>query len=421
MTFPPRPAFVLGASVFGIFAGFGSLVVFSFGVFLKPVSAAFGWSRTQASFAFTLAALTVAAASPFLGRLADRLGPRRVMLPCLAIYAAALAALALVHSLAAYYALYVALGLVGNGTAHLCYARLVSSWFNRSRGAALAAVMAGAAAGAIFIPPLATALIARFGWRPAYLLLAALAIALGLIPAILFLHDPPGQGTAADLPARKSPQQSPRQSPRQSHGYTSLSAARTHVFWLLLSGFFLFSLSVNGCIAHLIPLLTDRSIPAGAAAVAASFLGIFTLAGRLLTGALLDRLPAPPLTAAFFSLAAIGVAILSSAHTPNTAFLAAALTGLGMGAEADVLPYFISRYFGLRSFTEIYGYAFTSYAIAAALGPLLMAWSYDHSRSYLIPTRILAAAMLSAATLLAFLPRNASPLPTEPASLPLAA
>ena len=409
MTLGPRPAHVLGASVFGIFVGFGSLVIFSFGVFLKPVSAEFGWSRTQASLGFTLTALTVAAASPFLGRLADRIGPRRVMLPCVAIYAAALAGLAFVHSLAAYYALYVALGLVGNGTAHLCYARLVSSWFDRRRGAALATVMAGAAAGAILIPPLATALIAHFGWRSAYLLLAAMVVALGLIPAVLFVHDAPGQGTAAHLPHR------------HSSGHTGLSAARTPVFWLLLSGFFLFSASVNGCVAHLIPMLTARSIPAQTAALAASLLGVFTLGGRLLTGALLDRLPAPPLTTAFFTLAAAGVAILSSAHTPNSAFLAASLTGLGMGAEAGVLPYLISRYFGLRSFTEIYGYAFTSYAIAGALGPLLMGWGYDQWHSYLIPTRILAAAMFAGALLLALLPRNTPTDATEPATLPLAA
>ncbi len=405
----PRPALVLGASVFGIFVGFGSLVIFSFGVFLKPVSAAFGWSRTQASLGFTLAALTVAAASPFLGRLVDRIGPRRVMLPCVAIYAVALAGLALVHSLAAYYALYVALGLVGNGTAHLCYARVVSSWFDRRRGAALAAVMAGAAAGAILIPPLATSLISHYGWRSAYLLLAAMAVTLGLIPAILFVHDAPTRRQGSDAPAR----------PHHT-GHTGLSAARTPVLWLLLAGFFLFSLSVNGCVAHLIPMLTDRSITADTAALAASLLGIFTLAGRLLTGAMLDRVPAPPLTTAFFTIAAIGVAILSSAHTPNTAFLAAALTGLGMGAEAGVLPYLISRYFGLRSFTEIYGYAFTSYAIAGALGPLLMGWGYDQWHSYLIPTRILAAAMLSGALILALLPRN-HPSPSEPATLPLAA
>lgn len=413
MTFgaPARPALVLGASVLGIFVGFGSLVIFSFGVFLKPVSAEFGWTRTQASLGFTLAALTVAAASPFLGRITDRIGPRRVLLPCVSVFAAALAALAFVHSLAAYYALYIALGLVGNGTAHLCYARIVSSWFDRRRGAALATVMAGAAAGAIFMPPLATGLIAHYGWRSAYLLLAASVVTLGLLPAALFVHDAPArrQGSGA--------------TPTRLHhpGVTGLSAARSSAFWLLLAGFFLFSASVNGCVAHLIPLLTDRSITADTAALAASLLGIFTLAGRLFTGALLDRLPAPPLTTGFFTIAAVGVAILSSAHTRDTAFLGASLTGLGMGAEADVLPYLISRYFGLRSFTEIYGYAFTSYAIAGALGPLLMGWGYDEWHSYLIPTRILAAAMFAGAMILALLPRNAPTNSTEPATLPLAA
>ncbi len=408
---PARAGLVLFASVLGIFVGFGSLVIFSFGVFLKPVSGEFGWSRAQVSLAFTLAALMVAAASPFIGRIADRIGPRRVMLPCVFVYAAAFSSLALVHSLVQYYALYLVLGLVGNGTAHLCYARVVSSWFDRRRGAALATVMAGAAAGAIAMPPLATGLIARYGWRPAYLILGLSVVAFGLIPAALFVEDAPPH-----RPATEFSETHPRR-----HTVTAAAAARTSVFWLLLSGFFLFSIGVNGSIAHLAPMLTDRGIGAGVAALAVSILGIFTLSGRLVTGALLDRFPGPPITAVFFSIAAVGVAVSGAAFTREVAFLGAALIGLGMGAEADVLPYLISRYFGLRNFTEIYGYAFTSYAVAGAAGPLLMGWSFDHWHSYLFPTRILAASMLAGALLLSRLPRNRPEAPPEAAVAPVAA
>ena len=89
---------------------------------------------------------------------------------------------------------------------------------------------------------------------------------------------------------------------------------------------------------------------------------MLTLCGRLLTGVLLDRFFGSRVAAIFFGIAAVGVAVLSQAHEAATRFLGAALVGLGMGAEADVMPYLISRYFGLVSFSEIYGYAFTAYA-----------------------------------------------------------
>jgi len=138
-------------------------------------------------------------------------------------------------------------------------------------------------------------------------------------------------------------------------------------------------------------------------------LGVLTLLGRLLTGALLDRFAGSRVTGIFFAIAAVGVAVLSQAHTVTMGFAGAGLIGLGMGAEADVMPYLVSRYFGLRSFSEIYGYTFTAYAFAAALGPLIMGWSYDQLHSYTIALAGLAVIMFTGAAVLATLPRYPVP------------
>src|SRR5580658_4056900 len=390
---------IVMTSVMGIAVSFGSLVIFTFGVFLKPLSDRFGWSRAEVSLAFTLTALMVAVFSPFIGRMVDGLGARKVLLPCVAVYGAAFCCLALVKTLAGLYAVYVLLGVVGNGTTQLCYARVVSAWFDRRRGLALATMMAGVGAGAIGIPPLAKWLIDAYGMREAYLLLGASIFVLGMIPAALWLRETPpgaGRGDAAEGSVRVP-------------GMRGAEAVRTPVFWLLLTGFFLFSVSVNGSVAHLIPLLTDRGIDSRTAALAASILGVLTLCGRLLTGLLLDRFFGSRVAGIFFGIAAVGVAILSQARDIPTAFLGAGLIGLGMGAEADVMPYLISRYFGLNSFSEIYGYAFTAYALAGALGPLLMGWSYDRFHSYTTALLCLAAAMFTGAGVLASLPRYPAP------------
>jgi MFS family permease len=397
---------IVMTSVMGIAVSFGSLVIFAFGVFIKPLSDQFGWSRTEISLAFTLTALMVAAFSPFIGRIVDRVGARKVLLPCVAVYGAAFCSLALVNTLAGLYAVYVLLGVVGNGTTQLCYARVISAWFDRRRGLALATMMAGVGAGAIGIPPLATWLIGAYGWREAYLLLGASVFVLGMIPAALWLRETPPDAGKVEVSA----------APTRLPGMRGAEAARMPVFWLLLTGFFLFSVSVNGSVAHLIPILTDRGIGSETAALAASTLGVLTLCGRLLTGVLLDRFAGSRVTGIFFGIAAVGVAVLSQAHSVVTGFAGAALIGLGMGAEADVMPYLISRYFGLRSFSEIYGYAFTAYALAGAMGPLLMGWSFDRFHSYSTALLCLAATMLTGAAVLASLPRYPSLVAvTEPA------
>jgi MFS family permease len=383
---PTAPGRIIAISVPGIMVSFGSLVIFTFGAFVKPLVERFGWSRGQISLAFTLTALMIAIFSPILGKLIDRVGVRRVLLPCAAIYCAAFSSLSVVSSLAALYAAYLVMGMVGNGAAHLAWARVISASFDERRGIALATMMAGVGAGAIGIPPLATWLIGSAGWRNACLSLGAAIFVFGFLSPLVFLPD-----IRAGAAARTTSIQ---------------DATRSGVFRLLIAGFFLFSISVNGVLAHLIPLLTDRGLSASTAAFAASMLGVLTLIGRLLTGALLDRFSGSYVAALFFAMAALGVAALSQVSGIWAAYAAAGLVGLGMGAEADVMPYLISRYFALESFAEIYGYTFTAYAFAAAFGPLLMGWSFDRFHSYAIAAVALAGAMLAGAIAIGFLPSD---------------
>src|SRR5271165_5137357 len=123
---------VVLAACFGVMAGFGSLFVYTFAVFVKPLGAEFGWSREAISRGFGLAAVTLGVVSPLLGRWIDRYGPRRIILPCMTVYCCAIISLSLLHShLLQFYAICILLGLVGNGAAHLAYSRSISTWFQQ--------------------------------------------------------------------------------------------------------------------------------------------------------------------------------------------------------------------------------------------------------------------------------------------------
>jgi MFS family permease len=122
---------VVLAAYFGVMVGFGSLLVFSFGTFLKPLTTEFGWTREAVSASFGMAALTVAVCSPILGRLLDRMRPRSVILSCMAIFGLGVASLGLLtNHIAQLYGTFVLLGAVGNGTTQMGYSRAVSTWFD---------------------------------------------------------------------------------------------------------------------------------------------------------------------------------------------------------------------------------------------------------------------------------------------------
>jgi MFS family permease len=134
-------------------------------------------------------------------------------------------------------------------------------------------------------------------------------------------------------------------------------------------------------------------------------MGGASLLGRIGTGWLLDRFFAPRVSFILLFVAASGTFVLSGAHSLAAGATAAILIGLGMGGEADVTPYILSRYFGLRSFSMLYGFTWTAYAMAGALGPILMGRAFDATGSYEALLVRLAAVTVIVAALMLFMPR----------------
>jgi predicted MFS family arabinose efflux permease len=371
---------------------FGSLLVFTFSVFLKPLTAEFGWSREQVSGAFGIAAMAVAVGSPMLGRLLDRGAPQRIVLFCFAVFGIAFASLSLLTPrLWHLYAVFLVLGIVGNGTTQMGYSGAVSSWFSRRRGMALALVMAGSGVGSMLLPPLAQALITTAGWRGAYLVLGGVVLLAGLPLTALYLRRRPGDPDAATGYA------APSKSVAQ--------ALRTRSFWILVATLFLSSIAANGALTHLVALLNDRGIAPGQAALVASALGGASFTGRLLTGALLDRFFGPRVAFLLLTVMAGGIFLLARADTFSAGLAAAILIGFGLGGEADVTPYLLSRYFGLGSFSTLYGLTWTFYAVAGGIGPVLVGRMFDLTASYANILTLLSIPTLFSAILMLWMPR----------------
>jgi MFS family permease len=387
-----------------VFVSFASLLVYTFGVFLKPLAKEFGWSREQVSGAFGLAALSLAAASPLLGYLLDRYPARRIIVPCLAIFGCAFASLSLMTPhLWHLYSVFIVIGIVGNGGAHLAYGRTLTTWFQARRGVAFSILLTGGALGAMVLPAVAEWLIRALGWRGAFVVLGAMVIVVG-VPL----------GT--QIRERSSPDSSAVGD--GARGFSAAKALRSPSFWIIVAVLFLISISQNGAIAHLAALLTDRGVSPVNAAFAVSALGGAALLGRLGTGALLDRFFAPYVSFGLLSLAALGTFILSGAKSLPAGILGAALIGFGMGGEADVTPYLLSKYFGLKAFSLLYGITWTFYSIAGGIGPVIMGKAFDATGSYATLLRWLSLLTLCAAALMLLLPRYQSSHGQHEAILP---
>jgi MFS family permease len=146
-------------------------------------------------------------------------------------------------------------------------------------------------------------------------------------------------------------------------------------------------------------MLGDRGITAQTAALGSSVVGAAVLIGRVGSGYLLDRIFGPRLAVIFFAGAALGIGLLLLGTQP-AAVAGAFLVGLGLGAEVDVIAFLTGRYFGLRAFGKVYSSAFAAFALAAALGPLIMGAGFDRTGSYRGPLVAFFAANLLAAFLM---------------------
>ncbi len=390
---------VLAAAFVGVMVSFAPVVPYTFSLFLEPLHNAFGWQRQAIGGAFAVAAITVALVSPLIGVLLDKLPPRRIILPSIVVFAAALASLARIGpGIRSFYLTFFVLGLVANGTAQFAYTRTILTWFSKHRGLALALLLTGSGVGSILIPPITQWFIANHGWRSGYLFLGGLAL-LGLPLSALVVRNRP----AAQLPTEAD----------ATSGVSVSTALRSLPFWILATIIMLSAFSENGLVTNLAAMLHDHGVTLKAAALALSVRGGAGILGRLGTGYLIDRFPAQRIQTLILTLAAVGTLTLAFAGTSAWALFGAAMLGIGLGSEADIAPYLLARYFGRKHFSVLYGLTWTAYAVGGATGPLVIGHLYDLHGRYEPRFIVGLAAVALSAAIVSMLLRDGSSISPE--------
>jgi MFS family permease len=234
---------------------------------------------------------------------------------------------------------------------------------------------------------------------------------LAWLPVAIFVRDAPAAFNAR-----------PGASAAGRPGIDAVSALQTANFWLLAIAFFLGVTAINGTIVHIVALLTDRGIPLQAATGALSIAGIAIIIGRIICGWCLDRFWGPYVAASFFILPMFGIALLGSGWSYPAPLIGAALCGAGIGAEIDLMAFFISRYFGLKAYGKIYGLMFMLFNVGTGLGPALGGRAFDIFHSYIQIFIVYEVALAITAVLLVRLGKYVFPPPPKaPAALAKAA
>ena len=371
--------------------GLSTIISYSTGVFIGPLEHAFGWSRAQITSGHVIAGFATIVCAPWTGWLVDRFGPRRIGLVAAVAMCLAEAMLGLTGpSLWSWRALWVFVAIAVVLIQPLVWTSSVTSLFTRRRGMALAVTLCGSGIGSLITPPLTFWLIQHFGWRMAFVGLAAIWGAVTIPILLLFL-------TSAADNARRTRQ---AHAPRLATGMRALlrSTVLTRRYVTLTMAGFCFAIVVVPAVVTMVPLLAANGIAPGRAATIAASVGLASIFGRLNIGLLLDRAPGRFVAASCACLPMVAYAILIAfPGSTGAATTAALVLGLALGAELDILAYLVSRYFAIANFGVLFGIIGGFITMAGSAGPMALNAVYDHTHSYqpalwaMIPLCLLAS------------------------------
>ena len=340
--------------------------VLALGVFLPPLEAAEGWTRTQVATASMFAFLAMGVAGFGWGALSDRWGTRSVVLAGGAIQGLGLVLAGKAGSVLELQLAFGVLGGIGAGAYMAPLTASASRWFERNRGLAVALVTAGMGMGTMVTAPLATWLIAAHGWRMAFTVLGLMVWAV-VLPMALLLRAPPA--VAASGPG--------------GGGMTAGEALRSPALLAVAFTYFCCCAAHSGPIFHMVSYAVDCGIAPMTAATLLGAQGLAGVAGRIGGGMVADRLGEKPTILMALLLQASAIAAYVMISAPTQFLVLGMVFGLSYGAVMPLYAVLVRNWFG----PAVMGTAFGAVSMAAtfgmATGPVIGGWLRGIGGDYL--------------------------------------
>jgi MFS family permease len=380
---------VAASSVCLIFS-VGTITLYSFGIFVRPLAASFHWSRGQLSTAVAIGQFSFAAASLLWGRCIDRFGPRKTILPAIVGLSIGVGSLMFLGPhLWQLYSVFAAIPFLAGAASPLGYAAVLIRRFDRRLGLSLGLALMGVGLGATVLPLLAQASVEHFGWRHAYGILGGLTFVVTFPAALVATRN-------IRFEAFRSPEGDAKTSPVQ----TNRSALS-----LMCIIFVLIGTASVGTLAHLVPMMIDHGFSPALAARVAALTGFTTIVSRGGIGTLMDKFFAPYVLAGVSLIGAAGCCLFASSTGITSCFVAALMLGVLVGAEVDFIAFFVRQYVQAPAFGRMYGFLFALFIVGSGTGPLLLGKAFDRSHTYRPGLLMYALTAVAAAGLAMLMPR----------------
>jgi MFS family permease len=369
--------YVIAATCFTMQAvGIGSYI--SFGVFVKPLIADFGWTRAAISGAQSLALFLSSLVGMLVGRLNDRIGPR-----WLVAIAGGFLGLGyfLMSGLEEIWQLYIFYGaIVGIGLSSIDVISLSTTarWFRKRRGAMTGIVKVGTGFGQVVLPSAAAFIIASYGWSTAaYPFLSILTLSFMLAFSQLLRRDPAQMGQLPD-----GAQVSATKTDVPEGGLFLHDAVRTSQFWMICAANLFSLFCLTSMMLHIAPHAEDIGIAPTLAASVLSAIGFISMGGRFLTGMAIDKIGSRRTMIACLVILILSFLWLQLANELWMLYLFAALYGVAHGGIFTVFSPIIAEYFGIRTHGTLFGISMFVGLGGGSLGAIAVGHIFDVTGTY---------------------------------------
>lgn len=361
---------------------FTSVTTAATGLFIEPLSREFGWSRALVSSGVSIVAVLTFLFSPLFGIFIDKFGTRRMAIPGLILMALVIAAMSTLDgSHLQWFVIWTVYALAGLLTKSTVWTAAVNSTFEAGRGLALGLVLSGSAIAQGVTPPLTNFLIASYGWRMAFVWLGLGWGTIAIVLCLLWLRD----GYDLSRAARKAVPGAPatRAPLLDVPGLSVSEAWRSVSLWRISISTFVIMVATIALVVHQIPILSELGVDRTTAATYAGIAGFTGIAGKLITGWLLDRYPARWVGGLTIAATSLTFILLLTPGAPLPAVVAALMiNGYAGGTKLQLVGYLTAAYSGMRKFGTIFGAMASLIAAGSGLGPVLGGLIYDTYGTY---------------------------------------
>ena len=380
---------VVAAGTFIALMGVGPFS--GFGVFVIPMSEEFGWSRSAVSLAASVAALVGGFSQPFMGRIFDRVGGRKLMICGLLALGAANILLAftnhIIHLILVFgvcMALSESAGTFNTGVA------LVARWFHRRRATAVAIISSGASMGGMILVPFIAFVIPLVGWRTAWAILGLFILCLAFPVAFFVIrNDPSEMGRLPDggeiLPDQTTAAPISRGPLEVDYWMRALGSPP---FWQILGGYFICGVSTSMISTHYVPYAIEKGFSPQLAATAFGVMSALNVAGVLLAGILGDRIGRKNLLGLVYLMRASGYLVLLTAPGLWGLFGFAVISGFSWIATVPLTTSLTAEVYGLKNIGTLSGIVYMAHQIGGALSIQFSGIMKDMTGAYTIPFAI---------------------------------